>query len=213
MERWLHPAFEERLRSHAWRDARVLDIGTGAGNPAFLLGELGATVLGIDQTEERLAEARMAATQEISQVRFEVADAESADYAALLPGITAVTAHLCMSAEIVRRAAVALPRGGRFLFCAHHPDHHRETGRPPTFAMAEEFLRRLLVEVGFVPEFLQSYREFREYSTFEELARAFDAPQIAHWKEVGAWEPLRRSFESGDRRLTRAHVVGDAVRR
>ena len=210
MERWLHPDFQARLLSHDWRPARVLDVGTGRGNPAMLLGELGATVVGIDYDLKKLADARAdAAGRGLSQVTFLEANAETADYALLCPGITAVTAHLCMSEGIVRRAAAALPPGGRFVFCAHHPDHHRETGRAPTFGMAEDLLAGLLEKVGFSPEHLRSNVETRQYASFEGLLEAFGASP----KQVKLWEPLRARFASGERHLTRAHVIGDAVRR
>ena len=210
MERWLHPEFQSRLLSHDWREAHVLDVGTGQGNPAILLGELGATVVGIDRDLEKLALARSeAAGRGLSQLTFLEADAETSDYARHCPGITAVTAHLCMSEGIVRRASAALPSGGRLVFCAHHPDHHRETGRAPSFGMDEDRLTELLEEVGFSPEHLQSHLETRTYASFEGLVAAFDASP----KQVELWEPLRARFASGERHLTRAYVVGDVVRR
>ena len=210
MERWLHPAFEARLRSHDWLGRRVLDVGTRYGNLALLLAELGAEVLGIDRDAAALAEARTSGAG-TARVTFVAADAEAAEYMSLLPGLTDVTAHLCMSEGIVRRAAAALPIGGRFLFCAHHPDHHREIGRAATYGMEETQLERVLRDTGLVPEYLGTHMGAEEYVSWGALREALPR-QVAHWEEEGLAEGLQKRFESGSRTLTRAHVVGDVVK-
>ncbi len=62
-------------------DERVLDCGTGAGHTALLLAPRAREVVGVDITEEMLAEARALAKQRgLANVTFEAADACALPY-------------------------------------------------------------------------------------------------------------------------------------
>jgi SAM-dependent methyltransferase len=208
---WLHPLFEERLRARRWSGARVLDIGTGRGNPALLLASLGASVVGVDVDAEALAAARAEASG-VGNVFFLEADAESLDLRRSFPSLTAVTAHLCVSERIVRLAAAALPKGGRLLLCAHHADHWRESGKKPRFAVTAEEVGAWLEAASLRPELLQVSTRTRASPGVEALAAELGAPRVARWREDGRWRTLEAAFAAGRRELTESHVIADAVR-
>jgi ubiquinone/menaquinone biosynthesis C-methylase UbiE len=58
------------------RDLKILDIGTGTGFLALLLGEMGYNVTGVDWAESKIEKARDKAAAKRIQVNFEVQDAE-----------------------------------------------------------------------------------------------------------------------------------------
>lgn len=66
---------ERFLRPIAGRS--ILDVGTGTGRAAFLLSARGATVTGVDASEEMLGVARRRAAEEGAPVRFEAGDAHA----------------------------------------------------------------------------------------------------------------------------------------
>ena len=60
---------------------RVLDIGTGSGRLALRAARTGATVTGVDVSEEGIARARSLADEEGLAVQFDVGDAQALPYA------------------------------------------------------------------------------------------------------------------------------------
>lgn len=132
--------------------ASVLDLGCGHGVPisAALMND-GYDVRGIDASPSLIAEFRS---------RFPGAEAacepveESAFFGRTFDGIVAVGLMFLLSAaaqrELVRRVAMALKPGGRFLFTA--PTQYATwidilTGRPSLSLGAEEY-ERLLSDAG-----------------------------------------------------------------
>ena len=208
----LHPAFEERLRARSWTARRVVDVGTGSGDPAFLLAKLGATVLGIDRKREALDRALVRSAEDPShRVWFLEADAETLEYGTVFPGVDAVTAHLCVSEEIVRRAGRALAPGGPFLLCAHDSEGWLETGRPATYALSEARLAAILESAGFRIGAIVADRVVITYPSIEALETQ-RPHRVAKWKTDERWETLRRRFEDGERTVTEAYLIVDAVK-
>ncbi len=60
---------------------RILDVGTGTGRGAFLLASAGASVTGIDASDQMLAIARARAAESGADVRFLVGDAHHVEFA------------------------------------------------------------------------------------------------------------------------------------
>ena len=92
-----------------------LDLGCGAGRMTFALadrwGQAGWSI-GADRDEDALHEARVRAEREgLPGARFIRMDVEKENYEPPLSGRAPdlVTAHLCMGAEIIERAASVLP--------------------------------------------------------------------------------------------------------
>jgi len=211
-QRRLHPLFEERLKRLDWKGVRVLDVGTGKGRAALLLTELGAVVVGIDWDGAALAEARrLAGEGGVRAAWFLEADADSLDYRLAFPGLRAVTAHLCVSEEIVRRAGTALPRSGRLLLCAIHADTGKEIGRGSRFAFTEESLEETLRAAGFDAEWMAVDSFTVAYGSLQEFA-ATRPEAVERWKREGAWQDIAERFEGGGRRLTTASLLADALK-
>ena len=211
-QRRLHPLFEERLRRLDWKGVRVLDVGTGKGRAALLLAELGAVVIGIDWDGAALAEARRLASERgVRAAWFLEADAESLDYRLAFPGLRAVTAHLCVSEEIVRRAGTALARSGRLLLCAIHADTGKEIGQGSRFAFTEQSLEEILRAAGFDLEWMAVDTFTVSYASLQEFA-ATRSEAVERWKREGGWESIAQRFEEGGGRLTTASLVVDAVK-
>ncbi|MCC7263858.1 MAG: class I SAM-dependent methyltransferase [Candidatus Latescibacteria bacterium] len=122
----LWPGEEILALEHIPDEARVLDLGCGAGRCAIALAELGLEVVGVDLSRTMIEAAREQAELAGVQVQFEVMDAmklelppDSFDVVLcayngleLLPGLEGKKQAL---AEVRR----VLKPGGRFIFSSH----------------------------------------------------------------------------------------------
>lgn len=122
----LWPAEEILVLEHIPDQARVLDLGCGAGRCAIALAELGLEVVGIDLSRTMIAAAKVQAELAQVKVDFRVMDAMNLELQAesfevvicayngleLLPGLAGKKKAL---AEVFR----VLKVGGRFIFSSH----------------------------------------------------------------------------------------------
>lgn len=122
----LWPAEEILALEHIPDQARVLDLGCGAGRCAIALAELGLEVVGVDLSRTMIEAARLQAELAEVEVDFQVMDAMDLELQAesfevvicayngleLLPGIAGKQQAL---AEVWR----VLKPEGRFIFSAH----------------------------------------------------------------------------------------------
>lgn len=205
------PRFLALLEAEDLKDKVVLDVGCGAGRLALLLAPRCWRVIGIDQDERAIADARARAAEEgIGNAEFSVADAEIVEYDRFAPQL--IVAHLCMSDVIIARAGRALAPGDCLAFVCFHVDQWRETGRPSRFAYDEARLASVLRGSGFLPEHVEVEREVTRFATVEEgLALAVGIED--KWKVDGRWLRYVEFLEHGGRTLTRSHLIAKARRR
>jgi SAM-dependent methyltransferase len=214
----ISPALRKWIEEVARPDMAAVDVGCGSGRMTFFLAPLVREVVGVDVSEAVLAEARAEAERQgVRTVRFVPGDAEAMDYRTLFSEgrVDLVTAHLCLSDAVIRRAAEALRPGGVFAFAGLEQAQAMETGRRSRFAYAPEELRRELEAAGFVVEHLCLEREVFGFDTPEELLEDYlsDHPRRKQWQRDGRWEGLQRYLAEGGRTFTRkSHLIGRARR-
>jgi ubiquinone/menaquinone biosynthesis C-methylase UbiE len=204
----VNATFWELVLAEPLSGAVVLDVGTGAGRVALAVAPLCKHVVGVDREAEVIDEARRrAADAGIRNVEFVVADADSVDYAALVPETPSlVTAHQYLSDPLVERSARVLSPGGALVMVGFHVDQWKETGRASRFAYDEARMRRLLDASGFVVEHLSVEREVETFTSVEEaLAAAIGLQE--KWKSDGRWFRYIKFLEEGGRTLTRSHLI------
>lgn len=195
------------------REIGALDIGTGAGRVALALAPLCRWVVGVDRDADSVGDARSKAEAlALPSVEFLVADADAADYRALVPGVPAlVTAHMFLSDELVERSARVLPVGGALVMVGFHVDQWKETGRPSRFAYDEDRMRRVVEGAGFGIEHLSVEHDVRTFRSVEEaLAAAIGLQE--RWKSDGRWVRYLKFLEDGGRTLTHSSVIVKARR-
>lgn len=210
----LRPWLLEQLRREDFRGRRVLDVGTGRGRLAFVVARLGARVTGVDIDEAKLAHARAyAGVTDLRAVEFVAADAEETPYDAF-PGapFDGVVSNLCMSPAIIWRSSQALRPGGRLIFCCHHSDHWRETGRGSRFSFASDAMEGLLSENRFGVEFMGVETTVVVFETLRDVELYLEDRLIRRWIEDGRWEALADSFSRGERHLTESYLIVTATR-
>ncbi len=187
-----------------------LDLGCGAGRMTFALADhwrAGGWSIGVDLNEEALREARERAEREgLSGARFIRLDVEKENYAASLSGRAPdlVTAHLCMGAEIIERAASVLPTGGIFAGVALHPDLWKETGRSSRFAMSAPDMENILHQFGLIPNFLRLEKEVIEFENAGDALEGYfrNGSAVPRWQEDDRWEAIQNYFSADGRTVT-----------
>jgi SAM-dependent methyltransferase len=217
--RGVSPAFKELLDRHDWKDKWVVDIGCGTGAATVLLAKRGAHAVGVDLDPGVLLDASERAHEEgVESARFVCADAEAVDYRALAgaPGsLDGVVAHLCFSDRIAKRAAAALGPGAVFMVRAFHQDQWKQAGFRSPFAMSVPAMRGLLRRVGFDVTRLEVERRSQRFESLEDFAEKFlsDPGRRAQWQDDGRLTKIAASFRRGNRTLSEAFLVVEAVRR
>jgi SAM-dependent methyltransferase len=214
--RGVSPKFKELVEAHSWKGKTAVDVGCGTGAGTVLLAALGAEALGIDVDAQVLIQATERAEEEgASRARFMCADVEMADYADLAGGpLDGVLAHLCFSEEIAKRSAKALKPGGLFFIRSFESQMWKESGPASDFAYTQAEMRKLLGSAGFKVKHLQVERRVQAFDTFAQFEKSmlWDAHRRAQWEEGGRLDTLRKSFKKGNRNLTEAFLVVEAVR-
>jgi len=216
--RGVSPRFEAFVKSHDWRSKNAVDIGCGTGAATVLLAKLGARAVGVDIDPLALSDATERVEEErVTGVRFVCADAEAIDYRVLFGGapLGGAVAHLCFSEEIARRASNAIAAGGAFVIRAFHKDMWKEAGRLSEFARSAPQMRTLLTALGFRVVRITVERRQQKFASFEEFIEKFlhDPHRRARWEEDGRIATLSRAFARGERKLSEAFLVVNAVKR
>jgi ubiquinone/menaquinone biosynthesis C-methylase UbiE len=193
----------------------LLDVGCGSGRLSFALTREARRIIGIDRSAEAIVRARdRALALGLDHVTFVCCDAETIDYRDLGP-IDLVVANLCMSDEILRRAAAVLEPERFIAFAAFHQDQWRESGKTSRYAYAEGRLETALLEAGFEPVYLGVEQEVVHFADQDEALSYLESAGLAgKWKTDGRWEGFLIYLKSGGRDLTtKAHVIVKARRR
>jgi SAM-dependent methyltransferase len=211
----LSPTLLRLIREEPLSERVVLDIGCGSGRLALALANEAGRIIGIDRASDAIDRAReRSAALGLSHVTFRCLDAETTDYRDLAP-IDLVVANLCMSDEILRRSADALPPGRHIVFAAFHQDQWKESGRVSQYAYAEAQLERALADAGFEPIYLGVEQEVLLLAAPADGLTYLEASGLAaKWKSDGRWEGFSRYLQDAGRRLTiRARVIVKARKR
>lgn len=210
----LRPMLLDQLRHEDFRGKHVLDIGTGEGRLAFAVARLGARVVGVDLSQNRLAHAHAyAGVMDIRNVEFVHGDVDKTPYHEFsTEPIEVVVSNLCMSAEIVWHASRALRPGGQFIFCCHHGDHWRETRRGSRWAYYEDTMSQLLNENRFEVDFMGVDTTVALFDDLREVRLFLRDATVHKWVEDGRWEELVDSFGRGEKHLTFSYLVAKARR-
>lgn len=210
----LRPMLLDQFRHEDLRGKRALDVGTGEGRLAFVAANLGARVIGVDLDHMKLMHARSyAGVRNLRHAQFVWGDVEKDAYATWSPvPFDLVVSNLCMSPAIVYRSAHALRPGGKMIFCCHHADHWRETGRPSRWSFDEETMGDLLGENALEPEFVGVDSVTVTFEALREVELYLRDRVVRKWVEDGRWEHLADAFARGERRLTEAYLVVKARR-
>jgi 2-polyprenyl-3-methyl-5-hydroxy-6-metoxy-1,4-benzoquinol methylase len=203
------------IREVPLRDRTILDVGCGNGRLTFALAKEAGRIIGIDWSDQAIEQAtQRARTDGLDHVTFICGDAERIDYGELGP-IDLVVAHLCMSDEILRRAAAALPPGGCIAFSTLHKDQWQESGRSSRFAYGEQDAEAALAAAGFDPVYLGVERETLSFAAATDALAYLEASDlVGKWKADSRWEGFLAYLERGGRSLTvRARVTVKGRRR
>lgn len=210
----LIPMFRDLLQREDFRGGVVLDVGTGSGRVALIVARRARRVIGVDVEERGIAAARAyAAVRNLPNAEFIVGDVDVDPWSAWYPRpYNFVTAHFFMSEPVVVRAGRYLRPDGRFLFCCHHADHWRETGRAPRWAFSEDRMESLLRENGFLVEFLGVDTTVVTFDALAEVPRILGERHVRKWMLDGRWDALAKSFLAGPKQLTTSYLVGRARR-
>jgi SAM-dependent methyltransferase len=211
----LSPTLLRLIREEPLSGKTVLDVGCGSGRLTFALAHEAGRLIGIDLSGEAIERARARVVElGLRHISFSRLDAEAIDYRDLAP-IDLVVANLCMSDEILRRAAAALPSGHHIAFAAFHLEQWKESGKASRFAYAEGQLERALAEAGFEPIYLGVEQEVLVLAAPDDGPAYLEASGLAaKWKSDGRWEGFLRYLQDGGRQLTiRARVIVKARRR
>jgi SAM-dependent methyltransferase len=203
------------IRDEPLRDGTVLDVGCGSGRLTFALAADAGRMIGIDRSDEAVEQAReRAGALRLDHVSFHCLDAEAVDYRDLGP-ISLVVANLCMSNEILRRAAAVLSPGHAIAFAAFHLDQWKESGKISRYAYGERQVETALAEAGFEPVYLGVERQVLSVASPDEgLAYLEASGLLGKWNADGRRQGFVAYLQGGGRELTsRARVIIKARKR
>jgi len=208
----LNAMFLEELHREDYRHRTVVDVGTGTGRVVWVVAPRAHKVVGVDNDERRLREARAyAAIRGFNRVEFVLGDVETTPWSVWhREPFDFVLSNLIMSEAIVFRAGKHLRPEGKFILCAHHTDHWRETGEGSHHAFSDEEVNDLLVANGFEVEFLGVDKTIVGCESLLEAERVLGPTIVKKWVEDGRWEGLADSFAQGTREITLSYVVAKA---
>lgn len=172
----------------------ILDVGTGTGRAAFLMAAAGASVTGVDASEEMLAVARQRASAAANAIDFRVGDAHALDFPDRSFDL-AVSLRVLMHTPRWRQCLGELCRVSRERVIVDYPSMH-------STALLQALGRRVAYRFGARTE---PYRVFADRQLaavlaahgfrIREVDRQFVLPIAIH-KVVGS-----RSFTLGSERM------------
>jgi SAM-dependent methyltransferase len=139
----------------------VLDVGTGTGRAALLLARDGATVTGVDASDEMLEVARRRAKGEGLNVTFRLGDAHALEFEDRAFDV-AVSLRVIMHTPEWRECIRELCRVSKRLVVIDYPSAF-------SVALAQAISRRAMRRLGWQTE---AYRVFRPRAVARELARS-----------------------------------------
>jgi len=203
------------IREEPLRERTVLDVGCGNGRLTFALAKEAGRIIGIDWSEQVIQQARQRARiSGLDHITFVCSDAERIEYRELGP-IDLVVAHLCMSNEILERAAAVLAPSRYTTFATLHRDQWKESGRSSRFAYGEEDVEVALTTAGFDPVYLEVEHEVLSFAASGDALAYLEASGLTEkWKTDSRWEGFLAYLQCGGRELTiRARVNVKARRR
>ena len=175
----------------------ILDVGTGTGRAALLLARAGATVTGVDASEEMLAVARRRASADQLSVAFLAGDAHHLDFPDRSFD-TAVSLRVLMHTPEWRQCIGELCRVASRVVIVDYPSAH---GLPAL----ESLGRRLLHAMGGRTE---PYRVLTDDAVASEFVRAGFTIRSVHRQFV---LPIALHKAIGSRRFTEAVEHGLAA--
>jgi hypothetical protein len=117
-----------------------------------------------------------------------------------------------MSPEIVFRSARALRPRGKLIFCCHHADHWKETGRGSRWSFSEDAMTDLLRDNGFAIEFMGVDTVVATFDAIHEVENFLREGTVRKWVEDGRWEALSDTFAAGRKTLTNSYLIVKARR-
>ena len=202
------------IREEPLHDSTILDVGCGSGRLTFALAKAVGRIIGIDRSNEAIERARQrAAARRLDHVAFHCLDAEVINYRDLGP-INLVVANLCMSDEILRRAAAVLSPGHVIASAAFHLDQWKESGKISQYAYGEGQVETALSGAGFKQVYLGVEREVLSLATPDEGLTYLEGSGLSgKWKADGRWQGFVAYLQGGGRELTiRARVIVKAQR-
>ena len=202
------------IREEPLHDNTILDVGCGSGRLTFALAKAVGRIIGIDRSNEAIERARQrAAALRLDHVTFHCLDAEVINYRDPGP-INLVVANLCMSDEILRRAAAVLSPGHVIAFAAFHLDQWKESGKISRYAYGEGQVETALSGAGFTQVYLGVEREVLSLATPDEGLTYLEGSGLSgKWKADGRWQGFVTYLQGGGRELTiRARVIVKAQR-
>ena len=204
--------FLEQLNREDYRHRIAIDVGTGSGRVVWAVAPRAHRVIGLDNDERRLQEARAyAAIRGVPRVDFILGDAETTAWSVWQSApFDFVFAHLFMSGTVVFRASRHLRAGGKMILCAHETQMWKETVRGSGHSFSADEIRDLLGENGFEVEFLGIDRTVVECADLLEAERVLGPTLVKKWVEDGRWEGLSDTFARGTRQITMSYVVAKA---
>src|SRR5574337_1490186 len=191
------------IREEPLRERTVLDVGCGTGRLTFALATEAGTIIGIDWSEQLIQHAQQRVrTLGLHHVTFVCGDAERIEYRKLGP-IDLVVAHLCMSNEILERAAKVLASGRFIAFATLHRDQWKESGRSSRFAYGEEDVGKALTAAGFDPVYLEVEHETLSFTAPNDALAYVEASGLTEkWKADSRGEGFLAHLKRGGRELT-----------
>jgi len=211
----LSPILLQLIRQEASSQRRVIEVGCGSGRLTFAIAPLFQEIIALDWSESALAEAQIATARHgMATIRFQLADAEQADYQAMAGGpIHLVVAHLCMSNAIIAQAA-RLDSETILAFAAFHTDQWRETGIISRFAYSKAAMEEALDSAGFYPCYLGLEKEIFHFPSPDVAAAYVERTSLqTKWRSSPRWSGFLKYVQEGGHSLTvRARVVVKARR-
>jgi ubiquinone/menaquinone biosynthesis C-methylase UbiE len=185
---------------------RVLDVGSGAGDVAFLAAALvgpSGQVVGVDRSPDALALARSRAKeQSLANVTFRESDMSAVAFGQLFDA--AIGRYvLCFQPDptaMLRKIARLVRPGGIVLF--HEPDRKQMRSYPPTptYNKMSEWIDETLVRNG-----MDVRMGIKLYSTF--LAAGLAAPTMRLHAVIGGAKALEEVHFAADVAVTHAAAI------